>query len=448
MPSTSELQDIALQQAELASSARAGVEHTPGAGGRYRWVICALLFLATTSNYMDRQVLGILKPQLQTILHMNEVQYGNIVMAFQAAYAVGLLLFGWIIDRIGTKRGYTLSIALWSLAACAHALTTSVFGFGIARLGLGISEAGNFPAAIKTVAEWFPRRERALATGIFNSGSNVGAVVAPAVVPWLTLTYGWQAAFIVVGAVGFVWIGLWLALYARPEQSPRLAPRELAYLRSDRDEDDGTTKPRVAWSSLLSYRQTWGFVAAKFLTDPIWWFYLYWLPDFLNKHYGLDLKHLGLPLIAVYMMSSVGSIGGGWLSGTLIRQGWTVDRARKTVLLICALCVVPIMAAGQAQNVWVAVMLIGLAAAAHQGWSATLFTTVSDLFPKRAVGSITGIGGMAGSVGGMLFSWGAGRLLQVSPNNYHVLFLIAGSAYLVGLALFRLLIPRIEPVRI
>ena len=447
MQTTRELQDSVLKQAELAAAEMHG-DVAPGPIGRYRWVICALLFLATTSNYMDRQVMGILAPQLKGVFKWDEVQYGNIVMAFQAAYAVGLLAFGWIIDRIGTRRGYTLSIALWSLAACSHALTSTVFGFGLARVGLGVSEAGNFPAAIKTVAEWFPRRERALATGLFNSGSNIGAVVAPAIVPWLTLTYGWQAAFIVVGMAGFGWLGLWLTLYARPEQEPRLSAAELAYIRSDQDEDGEDAAPRMSWGSLLRYRQTWGFVAAKFLTDPIWWFYLYWLPKFLNERHGLNLSKLGPPLIAIYMLSSVGSVGGGWLSGALLRRGWSVDRARKTVLLICALCVVPIMGASQVSSVWVAVLLIGLAAAAHQGWSATLFTTASDMFPRRAVGSVTGIGGMAGSVGGMLFSTGTGRLLAVTHNNYHLLFVIAGSAYLLGLALFRLLIPRIEPARI
>lgn len=413
--------------------------------GRFRWTICLLLFLATTSNYMDRQVMGILAPKLKDIFHWDEIQYGYIVTAFQASYAVGLLLFGGLMDRIGTKRGYGLSVTLWSVAACGHAFTSSIGGFGVARVALGLSEAGNFPAAIKTVAEWFPKRERALATGLFNSGANVGAILAPALVPWLTLTYGWQAAFLMIGALGFLWVVLWMKTYSRPEEHPAVSSVELATIRSDADAAEPNTV-RLPWSRLLGFRQTWAFVAAKFLTDPIWWFYLYWLPKFLNERHGLDLGKLGAPLIVVYMMSSVGSVGGGWLSGQLLRCGWSANRSRKAVFLLCALCVVPIIAASIVPNFWQAVLLIGLAAAAHQGWSATLFTTASDMFPKRAVGSVTGIGGMAGSVGGMLFAAGTGWLLTATHNNYQLLFVIAGSAYLTALGLFSLLVPRIEPI--
>lgn len=423
---------------------------TPGAApagpaanpGRYRWTICALLFFATTINYIDRQILGILAPVLQMEIHWSESDYGWIVTAFQAAYAAGLLAFGWFIDRYGTKIGYTISVALWSVAAMAHALAKTPFGFGAARAGLGLSEAGNFPAAIKAVAEWFPKKERALVTGIFNSGANIGAVVAPAIVPWLTLTWGWQAAFIATGALGFLWLVSWVLAYERPEKEKRLSPQELDYILSDPPDPPSGTMP---WVKLLGYRQTWAFVLGKFLTDPVWWFYLYWLPKFLNKNYGLSITALGLPLIAIYTMTTIGSIGGGMLSGRFMKMGWTVNRSRKLVMLICALCVVPIIAASQVSGLWIAVALIGLAAAAHQGWSANLFTTASDMFPKRAVGSVVGLGGMAGSVGGMIFSASAGYVLELT-GSYLTLFMISGSAYLVALAVFQLLAPRLAQV--
>jgi ACS family hexuronate transporter-like MFS transporter len=408
--------------------------------GRYRWVICALLFGATTINYIDRQVIGILKNELQHSIDWSEIDYGNIVMAFQAAYAIGLLLAGHLMDRIGTRRGFSVAVSVWSLAGLGHALARSALGFGIARFTLGLGEAGNFPAAIKTVAEWFPRKERAFATGIFNAGSNVGAVVAPLVVPWITLRYGWPWAFIVTGVSGFLWLLCWLALYHPPEEHPALSKTELAYIRSDPAE----SITRIAWARLLPHRQTWAFALGKFLTDPIWWFYLYWIPDFLQKNYGLDLKRLGLPLVTIYLAADVGSIGGGWLSSTLIHHGWSVNHGRKTALLTCALCVVPIVFASRASHLWLAVALVGLATAAHQGWSANLFTLTSDLFPRRAVGSVVGIGGMAGAIGGMFIAGAAGQILQ-RTHSYVPLFLIAGSAYLVALLLIQLLVPQLEP---
>jgi ACS family hexuronate transporter-like MFS transporter len=413
-------------------------------GGNYRWTVCALLFFATTINYIDRQVLGILAPVLGREIGWSESDYGWIVTAFQAAYALGLVLVGWFIDRYGTKVGYTVSVVLWSIAAMAHALVRTPLGFGAARAGLGLAESGNFPAAIKAVAEWFPRRERALTTGIFNSGSNIGAVAAPAVVPWLTVTYGWQAAFIATGALGFLWVIVWVLVYEPPERHKRLSRSELAYITSDREEGPSE---RVPSGSLLRYRQTWAFIAGKFLTDPIWWFYLYWLPKFLNKNYGLSITDLGLPLIAIYMMTTVGSVGGGWLSGRLIKAGWAVNRSRKLVMLVCAICVMPIVIASKVTDLWLCVLLIGLAAAAHQGWSANLFTTASDMFPKKAVGSVVGLGGMAGSVGGMLFSAGAGYILEWT-GSYLVLFVISGSAYIVALAVFQMLAPKLSPVTI
>lgn len=412
--------------------------------GHYRWTICALLFFATTINYMDRQILGILAPVLQAEIHWSEAEYGLIVTAFQAAYALGLLIFGWFIDRYGTKIGYTVSIVGWSIAAMAHALARTPFSFGIARVGLGFSESGNFPASIKAIAEWFPKKERALAVGIFNSGANVGAMIAPAVVPWLTVTYGWQAAFIATGAIGFLWIAFWLLKYESPERQKKLTKNELEYILSDPPEP---SLEKVPWLKLFMYRQTWAFVLGKFLTDPIWWFYLYWLPKFLNKNYGLKLTDLGLPLIAIYTLTCIGSIAGGWLSSSFIKRGMAVSQSRKFVMLICAICVVPIMFASQVADLRLAVALIGLAAAAHQGWAANMFTIPSDMFPKKAVGSVMGIGGMAGSVGSMIFSASAGFILEWT-GSYMSLFIISGLAYLVALGLMQLMTSKAKPVEL
>jgi len=409
--------------------------------GNYRWTVCALLFFATTINYIDRQVLGLLAPTLEKEIGWTEVQYGYIVTAFQAAYAIGLIFFGRLIDRYGTKIGYSISIAVWSVAAMAHALASSALSFGVARFALGLGESGNFPAAIKGVAEWFPKKQRALATGIFNSGANIGAVVTPAVVPWLTVTYGWYVSFIVTGAIGFLWLVAWIVMYERPEIHKRVTKSELAFIQSDPPEPQAA---KIPWLKLMKYRQAWSFILGKFLTDPIWWFYLYWLPKFLNKNYGLTITELGLPLIAIYTMTSIGSIGGGWLSGSFIRRGWSVNKSRKLVMLICALCVVPIIAASQVADLWISVLLIGLAAAAHQGWSANLFTTVSDMFPKHAVGSVVGFGGMAGAVGGMILSAAAGYLLELT-GSYLPLFLLAGFIYLGTLIIIQLLVPKMEP---
>jgi MFS transporter, ACS family, hexuronate transporter len=411
--------------------------------GYVRWVVCVLLLFATTINYIDRQVLGILAPALQKEIGWSEVEYGYIVTAFQAAYAIGLLLVGRVLDVIGTKLGYAVAIVFWSFAAMAHALARTPFAFGAARFALGLGEAGNFPAAIKTIAEWFPKRERAFATGIFNSGSNVGAIVAPAIVPWIALTWSWQAAFLVTGAIGFLWLLLWLWLYQPPERHPRLGAAELAYIRSDPQE--ATTK--VPWLRLAAVRQTWAFSIGKFLTDPVWWFYLYWIPKFLNEKHGLTLGQLGPPLIAIYVVADVGSIGGGWLSSRLIRRGWSINAARKTAMLVCALAVVPIVFASQVSSVWSAVALISLAAAAHQGWSANLFTTASDMFPRRAVGSVVGMGGMAGAIGGMLVATGTGYLLQLT-GSYHAVFVIAGLAYLFALGVIHLLAPTLRPAEV
>lgn len=414
-----------------------------GAGGYYRWTICALLFFATTINYIDRQIIGILKTTLETEMGWSEIDYSNIVLAFQLAYAVGLLLVGRMMDWLGTRKGFSVAVIFWSIAAMAHALARSVFGFAAARFALGLGEAGNFPAAIKTVAEWFPKKERALATGIFNAGSNVGAIVAPLIVPWITITYGWQEAFVVTGAIGFIWVVFWWILYKRPEEHPKLSKQELAHIQSDPPEPSA----KIKWSKLFPHRQTWAFAIAKFMTDPIWWLYLFWVPDFLHKSHGITLLNVGLPLVAIYLIADIGSVGGGWISSALIKRGWSVNAGRKTAMLICALAVLPIVFASQVKDLWVAVGIIGLAAAAHQGWSANLFTIVSDMFPRRVVASVVGIGGMAGAIGGMLIAKIVGYILQWT-GSYLPIFIMAGSMYLLALLFVHLLVPKLQPASV
>jgi MFS transporter, ACS family, hexuronate transporter len=435
----------------------------PVAGvGSYRWVICFLLFLAATINYIDRQVIGLLKPTLQQQYGWSEIDYADIVFSFQLAYAIGLLLAGGFIDRVGTRIGFAIAVGVWSVAAMAHAeaatygpavaallgvfglvYAPSVAGFIAARFALGIGEAGNFPAAIKAVAEWFPLKERAFATGLFNSGTNIGAVMAPLIVPWITVTYGWYWAFIVTGAIGFFWIALWLPLFGSPEHHPRVSAAELAYIRSDL----APPAARVPLRALLPHRQTWAFAVGKFMTDPIWWLYLFWVPDFLNRNHGLNLLAVGPPLVAIYLIADVGSIGGGWLSSALIKRGWTVNRARKTAMFVSACAVVPIVFASMATSLWTAVLLVALAAAAHQGWSANMFTLASDMFPRQAVGTVVGFGGMAGAFGGMLIAKLTGYLLETT-GSYVPVFLIAGSTYLTALLMIHLLAPRLEKAKL
>ncbi len=408
--------------------------------GRYRWRVCAMLLAATTINYIDRQVLGVLAPFLQDEIGWSEIQYGYIVMAFQGAYAIGLLCAGALIDRFGTRIGYALAISVWSLAAMGHALAASVAGFVVARFLLGLGEAGNFPAAIKTVAEWFPRRERAFAVGIFNAGSNIGAIVAPLMVPIVAAAWGWQAAFLCTGVLSAAWLVTWLVFYRTPDQHPKLSAAELAHIRSDPPEP----AVKVPWLQLLRHRQAWAFVAAKFITDPVWWLFLFWLGKFLASEYELSLAKIGLPMIVVYLMADVGSIAGGWLAGRFMRLGWSANRARKSAMLVCALCVAPVILVTQVDNLWLAVGLIGLAMAGHQGWSANVLTLPSDMFPRQTVASVVGIGGFAGAFGGMGMSYFAGSQLQ-STGSYGTIFLIAGSAYLVALLCVHLLAPRLEP---
>ena len=415
--------------------------------GSRRWMICALLFFATSVNYMDRQVIALLKPTLQLQLGWTEVGYSNIVTAFQFAYGAGLLFIGKLIDKLGTRKGFSLAVFVWSAAAMAHAAASSVLQFAVARFCLGIGESGSFPASIKAVAEWFPKRQRALATGLFNSGSNIGALVTPLLVPWITLRFGWRMAFIATGAVGFIWILCWLALYHHPEQDSRLSAAELAYIQSDPPDQNLTSKIAVPWGTMLTLRQAWAVALGKFFTDPIWWVYLFWMPDFLSRNLGLSLTRMALPLFVIYSGACVGSIGGGWLSSSLIKRGWTVNASRKSALLACALAVTPIMIAARTTNAWLAVCLIALAAGSHQGWSANMYTLASDMFPRSAVASVVGFATMAGAFSGMFVAKAVGYILQ-RTGSYVPVFVMAGLAYLIAFAFVQALAPRLEPAKI
>ncbi|MBV9625573.1 MAG: MFS transporter [Acidobacteria bacterium] len=419
-------------------------DNPPGSSvGYFRWIICAVLLLGTTKNYMDRQVIGVLKTTLQHDLGWNEIDYGNLVFAFQAAYAIGMVVVGRLIDGLGTRIGYAVAMAGWSLASMAHGMLSSFSGFVAARFALGLGEAGVFPASLKATAEWFPKRERALAAGIFNAGTNAGAIITPLIAPWITLHWGWRWAFFLIGAIGFLWLALWMWIYRRPEEHPRCSPAELRYIRSDPQPPLG----KMSWLKLAAYRETWAFALGKFLIDPIWWFYLFWIPDFFERRHGLALFQIGLPIVLIYLMADGGSVAGGWFSSLLVQQGRSVNFARKTAMLVCAACVVPIVFAPRVASSWGAVFLIGLAAAAHQGFSCNLLTLPSDLFPGRAVASVVGMGGMAGAAGGMLIAKVVAYFLEWT-GSYAVPFAIAGSAYLTALAVIQVLAPRLDPVRL
>ncbi|MPZ17441.1 MAG: MFS transporter [Luteitalea sp.] len=437
-----------------------GAEAPRSTIGHYRWIICALLFFAATINYVDRQVIGLLKPTLQQEFGWSELDYGNIVKSFQVAYMIGMAASGWLMDRVGTRIGFSIAVIVWSLAAILHAeapaigaplvalfagvglaWTPSVIGFSISRFLLAVGEAGNFPASIKTVAEWFPKRERALATGIFNAGTNVGVILTPLIVPPIVVYYGWYWAFVFTGVLGFLWLVAWLRYYGVPETHPRVSRDEFAHIRSDPAEPT----QRIAWRRLLPLRQTWAVAAGKFLTDPVWWLYLFWVPDFLHRNHGLDLMSMGPPLIGIYLIADVGSVAGGWLSSHFLKRGWSPNRARKTAMFICAVSVTPIVFASQVSSVWAAVGLVGLAAGAHQAWSANIYTVASDMFPRQAVGSVIGLAGMAGALGGFFIADITSRLLETT-GSYFIIFLVAGFAYLVALGCVHLLAPRLEPV--
>jgi ACS family hexuronate transporter-like MFS transporter len=424
--------------------------------GKYRWAICTLVFFATTVNYLDRQVISLLKPILEKEFDWSETDYSSIVIAFQIAYSIGYAGAGRIIDKIGTKLGYALSLGFWSLASVAHAFANTTFGFGIARAALGLSEGGNWPAGLKTVAEWFPKKERALATGIFNSGANIGAIVAPIVVPWIAVTRGWQAAFISTGAIGFTWLFFWFIIYELPSKHKRLLKPEFDYIHSDQEEVVAEKEKSVSWRKLLGYKQTWAFMIGKFLTDPIWWFLLFWLPSFLQNEYGMTGTQVSMPLALIYTMSTFGSIAGGWFSGFLIKKGWPIFKARKFSMLIFAICILPVVAAQALGkiNPWMAIIVIGIATTCHQGWSANIWTIPSDMFPNKTVATIVGLGGMAGAIGGILIARIAGVLLDYFKSSghietgYYIMFIISGTAYLLAWIILHLMTPRMEKVKI
>jgi MFS transporter, ACS family, aldohexuronate transporter len=398
----------------------------------YRWIICGLLFVATTINYVDRQVLGILAPTLQRELRWTETDYGDIVSWFSFAYAFGFLVAGRVIDLIGVRRGLAAAVVAWSIAAVGHAFARTAAGFSFARAMLGVSESAIFPGSIKAVAEWFPQRERALATGIFNAGTNTGAILTPLLVPWIALRWGWQWAFVATGGLGLFWLVFWIPLYRNPELAG----------------DVRVARPSVPWITLFGHRQTWAFIVGKLMADPVWWFYLYWLPKFLDAKYGVKLAQVAAPIIAVYLIADVGSVGGGWISSALIKRGWTVNRARKATMLAMALLIVPTTLASRAPTMWTAVLIVGVAAAAHQAWSANVYTLASDMFPKFAVGSVVGIGAFAGAMGGVVFQRITGRVLQANGSDYTPIFVVCGLAYVTAWAIIHLLAPRLEPARL
>ena len=425
--------------------------------GNYRFVIVSLVFFATTINYLDRQVISLLKDDyLEPLFKWTESDYANVVIVFQLAYAIGSLVAGWFIDKVGTKIGYALSLTLWSLAAVGHAFARSTVGFMVARGFLGLSESGNFPSALKTIAEWFPKKERAFATGLFNSGSNIGAIVAPLTVPVIALAWGWQWAFILTGTIGFLWLILWFIFYEIPNKQKKLGKEEFDYIHSDKDEqlDAQAIGRKVSWLKLLSYRQTWAFVAGKFITDPVWWFYLFWLPTFLNKQYGIAKTDLMLPIAIVYTMTTIGSIFGGWFSGFFMSRGWPVYKARRTVMLVFACLAAPVVFTQMIGrvNIWLAVLVIGIAAAGHQAWSANLMTTPSDMFPKFTLGSITGIGWMISSFVSLSFSKFVGFILDhfkasgSIATGYYIVFIYCDCAYLLAWVVFNTLAPRMKRV--
>ncbi len=416
----------------------------------YRWVICGLLLAAMSINYIHRQTLGLLKSDLQHVFHWDENGYANVVFWFQAAYAIGYASFGRIIDKIGAKAGYAIAFLIWTVSHTITGLTSTLMQFTIARFTLGLGEAGSFPASLKAIAEWFPQKERALAAGIFNAGSNIGAIVAPLVVPLLTLSFGWQSAFYVTGLGSMLWLLVWLGIYRHPAQHPKVNSKELALINSD----PADTVENIPWAKLLFVKETWAYALSKFLIDPIWWFYLFWLPDFLSKNYQFDIKSssvawfaIGLPLVVIYLISDVGSVVGGWVSSYFIKSGYSVNKARKLTLLIFALCVLPIFFVTQVGNLWGAVIIIGIATAAHQAFSANIYTLPSDTFPRAAVASVIGIGGMVGAIGGMIFAKTVGAILQAT-GSYHVLFIIAGSVYLLSVAIVHILSPKLEQAKL
>ncbi|HLK70153.1 MAG TPA: MFS transporter [Bryobacteraceae bacterium] len=408
-----------------------------------RWIVCGLLFFATVIAYVDRGVLAYLEKTLEGIIGFNAKQYSYMTVAFSAAYALGLVGAGRLTDRLGTRRGFAFAIAIWSVAAMAPGAASSVATFAFAMFFLGFGEAANFPACIKTVAEWFPKSERALATGIFNSGANAGAVLVPIIVPFLAAWLGWRGAFVGCGSLGFVWLACWLLIYRKPEEHPSISARELGFIQSDPPEKIAS----VPWLRLLPLRETWAFALGKFFSDPPWWFYLFWLPRYLEERFHLNPAQNRLPVVTVYVISAIGSVAGGWLAGAMLKRGRSLNFTRKTTLLLCTVVVLPVLAAPFVHELWVVVALVGLAMAAHQGWSCNLFTLPSDMFPKAAVASVVGIGGMMGAVGNTLFQFGVGRVVDAT-HSYVPVFVAAGSLYLIALLAIHLLTPKLAPARL
>ncbi len=420
----------------------------------YRWFIAFLLFAATTINYIDRQIFGLLKPELEKIFSWSETDYSRIVMVFTGCYAFGLLFYGRIIDRVGSKTGYTISVAVWSVAAMLHSIVRTTFGFAFVRGLLGLGESGNYPGGVKTLAEWFPQKERALAIGILDSGSNIGACVGPVLVPFLLAGYGWQAAFLVTGSLGLLWLLCWIIFYQAPQKQKRLSKEELEYIQSDVRSEENIPEERIGWVRLLRLKQTWAFIAGKFFTDPIWFFFLFWLPSYFNSYFHLDLKKPGLPLVIVYAGTMLGSLGGGYLSSWLIKKGLPVYKARKRALLISAFLVVPIIITRFTTDMWTVIALISVSVAANQAWSANIFTIVPDMFPKKAISSVVGIGGMAGAIGSLLLPVFVGYILDYYKAignivaGYNIIFLICGSSFLVAWIVIHLIVPKMEKVKI
>lgn len=423
--------------------------------GRYRWFIVFLLFIVTTINYIDRQILGLLEPLLAKTFNWTEIDYSRIVMAFTASYALGMLFYSRLIDKIGTKLGYSISVTVWSIAAMLHAAVKSTFGFGAVRAFLGLGESGNYPGGIKTVGEWFPKKERSLAIGILDSGSNIGACIGPILVPFLLANYGWQAAFIITGTFGFIWLILWRIFYTVPSKQKRLSKPELEYINSDVEEttEDNTTDS-ISWGKLLRLKQTWAFIAGKFFTDPIWFFFLFWLPSYFSNSFHLDLKKPSLPLVIIYSGTMIGSIGGGYLSSWLIKKGWPVYKARKMALLVAAICVMPIFVTRYTTNMWMVVALITLSVAANQAWSANIFSIVPDMFPKKVTSSVVGLGGMVGAIGSVLFPLFIGYILQFYKDagnivaGYNIIFIVCATSFLLAWIIIHFLTPRMERVRL
>jgi MFS transporter, ACS family, hexuronate transporter len=428
--------------AGTAEPSTAAEETLARPAGRVRWIVCALLFAAVVLSYIDRLVLPTLKPELQARYNWSETGYADLAIWFQGAYGIAYVLFGRFVDRFGARIGYTVAVTLWTIGHVLHIAFTSTAGMLIARVPLAIGEAGTFPSALAAANEWFPKRERALAIGIFNAGSNVGAIVTPLLVPVIAVTFGWRMAFIATGALTILWLAAWLSFYRMPARHPRLSAEERAWIEREPLE---AQRP-IPWRTLLKLRQTWAYVLGRFLIDPVWWTFLFWLPDFFNRQYGVKMLDFGPPLIAVYLLADVGSVGGGWFSSRLLGRGASLNRARKTALFACALFALPIAFAAQAPSMWWAVLAIGLACACHQGFSANVYAIPGDLFPRGRAGSVIGLGGLSGALGGMLMAKFAGAILA-SVGSYAPIFLVASVAYLLALAVIHLLVPRYTPVQ-